>query len=346
MHERDTRMYELQFPAPEVVTAGKEGPALIVAMQGYADAGQAVELGADYLLQALDHRLVATFNNDELIDYRSRRPAVTISGNSVVDSEELALDINIVKDSKGEHFLLLSGPEPDMRWEGFTNAVSDLVERFSVSETICLYAAPMTVPHTRPLVVSAHGNDDERLSSHFTLDSTMKVPGSASLMLEKVLGEKGKLVSGFTAHVPHYLAASSYPQATLALLEAVSSGTNLSFPLRALEEDAQKVRDQIEEQVVSSGEIQQVVEILEQQYDEELERYREKHPGAVLPGSPSIPSGEVLGAEFEDFLAQLDDHAIGGPGLEDFFDATTDSSSDRAVQDQELPHDEDGEQED
>ncbi|QGU02198.1 PAC2 family protein [Corynebacterium kalinowskii] len=300
---RTPRMYELEYPAPDVASEGSHGPTLIVALQGYADAGQAVESSSEHLLQALDHRLLATFNTDELIDYRSRRPAVTIEHNELIDAELPELNLHVVRDSAGTSFLLLSGPEPDLRWESFTRSVADLAERFGVQQTICLYGAPMAVPHTRPLVVSAHGNSKELVSKLFSINSRIIIPGSASLHIERKLHKRGRNVAGFTAHVPHYLAASDYPEATYRLLGAISDTTGLKFPLAALEADAEKVRIQIEEQVQDSHEIQAVVRALESQYDSEMEQHQRNE---ILPGDSEIPTGDELGAEFERFLAGLD----------------------------------------
>lgn len=308
MEENQRRMYELEFPTPHIGSEN-EGPTLIVALQGYADAGHAVDGSSEHLLAALEHRLIASFNNDEFIDYRARRPMVTIDRNSVADVEKLELGIQVILDSDEKPFLLLSGPEPDLRWEAFSQSVADLVEKLGVKQTICLYSAPMTVPHTRPLVISAHGNDLELLEPHFKLDSRFNIPGSASLELERLLSTQGRNVAGYTAHVPHYLAASSYPQATLKLLEAVANAAQLNLPLRSLEEDAARVTSQIEEQIDNSTEIQQVVELLEQQYDENLEQYRSDHPHAAIPGESQdlvVPTSEELGEEFERFLKQLD----------------------------------------
>lgn len=311
---RTPRMYELEYPAPEVSSESTRGLTLIVALQGYADAGQAVESGSQHLLQALDSRPLATFNVDELVDYRSRRPAVTIEHNELIDIDIPELSVRVVRDSAGTAFLLLTGPEPDLRWDAFTTSVADLAERFGVQQTICLYAAPMAVPHTRPLVISAHGNNKDLVGSLFSLDSRITIPGSASLHLERKLHKRGRNVAGFTAHVPHYLAASDYPEATYRLLAAVADATGLSFPLAALEADADKVRVQIEEQVHDSHEIQTVVHALETQYDSEMERYRNQHQTEILPGESDIPTGEELGAEFERFLADLDDEGDSAPG--------------------------------
>lgn len=306
MDDDEQHMYELEYPAPEITGVQQDGPTLVIALHGYADAGQAVESSADHLLAALDNRLVASFNTDELVDYRSRRPPVTIDGHEIVSAAELELDMRVLRDARGRSFLLLSGPEPDMRWNAFSTAVTELIERFDVANTICLYSAPMTVPHTRPLVVSAHGNSPELVSQMYRFDGKVMLPGAAALQIERQLAKNGRNVAGYTAHVPHYLSSSPYPEAVLSLLRSVAANAHLALPLRTLEHDAERVVQQLVEQTGDSAEIQQVVSSLEEQYDEALEKYREHHPKAMLPGESEIPSGEELGAEFERFLAQLD----------------------------------------
>ncbi|WPF65244.1 MULTISPECIES: PAC2 family protein [unclassified Corynebacterium] len=307
MPEEHRHMYELEYPSPEVSSDGASGPTLIVALQGYADAGQAVSASADHLLAALENRLVASFNTDELIDYRSRRPTVTMENHEVTKVEKLSLEMRVLRDIQGQHFLLLSGPEPDLRWDSFTQAVADLVRKYNVSQVICLYSAPMTVPHTRPLVVSAHGNSPELMQDLFRFDGSVMLPGSAALQLESVLGKQRTAVAGFTAHVPHYVSSSPYPEATLKLLRSVGHNANLELPLQTLERDWERVAQQLTEQMEDSSEIQHVVGALEQQYDEEVEQYRARHPKAALPGEEDLPSGEEIGQEFERFLADLDE---------------------------------------
>ena len=145
-----------------------------------------------------------------------------------------------------------------MRWEAFSEAVADLADRFDVAQTICLYAAPMGAPHTRPLVVSAHGNDRDLVGSMFTFDGMVSVPGSASILIERELHKRGRSVAGYTAHVPHYVAASPYPHATFQLLQSVEDSTDLQFPLRSIEADMARISQQLAEQTNNSEEITQV----------------------------------------------------------------------------------------
>jgi hypothetical protein len=297
-------MYELEYPAPGVGD-GIGGVPLVIALQGYADAGQGVNQAAQHLLQALEHRPVATFDVDALIDYRSRRPGVTIDRSRLIGSEELALTLHRLEDSAGHPFLLLEGPEPDLRWNSFSRAVTELSKSLGVDRSMTLYAAPMTVPHTRPLVVSAHASDPTLVADLQRWESRMIIPGSAALRTEISLSKAGVDTVGLTAHVPHYIAASDYPEATYGLLHAVEQVGDLELPLRALRADMEKVRKQLAEQVEESGEIGTVVAALERQYDEEMARIRRRRENSLLAPGENVPSGEELGAEFERFLAGM-----------------------------------------
>ena len=118
MDDKST-LYELEFPAPQVTGDEGDGPVLVHALEGFADAGHAIKLASDHLRQSLESELVATFSTDELMDYRSRRPLMTFTGDQFTDVAMPELTLHAVRDNNGTPFLLLSGAEPDLRWERF-----------------------------------------------------------------------------------------------------------------------------------------------------------------------------------------------------------------------------------
>lgn len=301
-------MYELEYPAPSL-NAGRSDRSvpLVVALQGYADAGQAVMNSGTHLLQALDNELVASFNIDELIDYRSRRPGITLDLNTIIDKEQMNLDLHLLRDQNQEPFLLLAGLEPDLKWSAFSDAILQLCRRLNVDRVVSLYSAPMTVPHTRPLVISAHASDPNTIIDFTKWDARMIIPGAAALETELKLSRNGFETIGFTAHVPHYIASSDYPEATLNLLESVSRVIDREFPLGTLRNDIARVQQQLTNQVEDSMEIAQVVQALEAQYDAEVERRQRRRDNNLLQPGQDIPTGEELGAEFEAFLANTTD---------------------------------------
>lgn len=312
MSRDESSMYQLKYPSPELSCASEQeeknvpGLTMLVALEGYADAGHAVDGVSRHLMAALDHRPIASFNVDELFDYRSRRPPVAIEDQRIIGFEQIRVTLNVVRDVAGKPFLLLTGPEPDLRWQEFGKAVSDLATHFNVDQTIVLYSAPMTVPHTRPLVVSAHGNSARLVEPLYIIESQIIVPGSAALSIEHYLDQDGHDVAGYTAHVPHYVAASEYPEAILNLLQAIGDVGDLVFPLKSLHIDDFRVKQDLARQTAESAEIQQVVGEMEREYDKEIAVFRVKNPDSPFLKGYSIPGPEELGKEFEYFLARLE----------------------------------------
>ncbi|MGO9158179.1 proteasome assembly chaperone family protein [Mycobacterium sp.] len=294
-------IYELELPAPQLVTSDGRGPVLVHALQGFSDAGHAIRLAATHLKAALDTELVASFAIDELLDYRSRRPLMTFKTDHFTNYDDPELSLYALRDSVGTPFLLLAGMEPDLKWERFIGAVRLLAERLGVRRTIGLGTVPMAVPHTRPITLTAHSNNGELISDFQPWISEIQVPGSASNLLEYRMAQHGHEVVGFTVHVPHYLTQTDYPAAAQALLEQVAKSGSLELPLTALSEAAAEIRAKIDEQVEGSAEVAQVVAALERQYDAFIDAQENR---SLLRRDEDLPSGDELGAEFERFLAQ------------------------------------------
>lgn len=329
-------MYELEFPGPLNSRQENQPMPLIVALEGYADAGQAISQASTHLLQALDHSPVATFAMDELIDYRSRRPSVTLDHSRVADREKLQLTLHLVKDTEDQPFLLLAGPEPDLKWEAFSRSVVELAKRCSVDRVVSMFSAPMTVPHTRPLIISAHASDRSKIKDFHSWDGRMIIPGSAALDIELNMQRADIETVGLTAHVPHYISASDYPEATHALLAAAGKVAGREIPLGALESDIARMKRQLEEQVEDNQEISAIVGALEQQYDLEAERQKKIKENNLLAPGQDIPTSEELGAELEAFLAEMSDEerAESNNAPDDGAEATEGHDSNNAEEDE------------
>ena len=315
--DEQSRMYELEFPAPVVSAPDGRGPVLVHGLEGYSDAGHAVKLATTHLRESLETELVASFAVDELIDYRSRRPTMTFSSNHFTDYDAPELNLYSVKDTAGTPFLLLAGMEPDLRWERFTTAVRLLAEQFGVRLTVGMNAIPMAVPHTRPLGVTAHSANPELIGENQGWPGDLKIPGSASSLLELRMAQHGHESMGYSVHVPHYLAQADYPAAAETLLEQVCEVGGLQLPLAALGEAAARVREQIDTQVSGNEEVESVVKALERQYDSYVTAQEQQ--SSLLATENDLPSGDELGEQFERFLAQLDgegnDPESGTPGV-------------------------------
>jgi proteasome assembly chaperone (PAC2) family protein len=312
MNERNDRTGRFSMLAPEELyqlaqePADLARPVLVHALPGFVDAGSAGRLAAEHLLDSLDHEVVARFDVDQLVDYRSRRPTIVFAEDHYADYNAPELALYRVSDSLGTSFLLLTGPEPDLQWERFVAAVQQLVEHFDVRLTIGLAAYPMAVPHTRPLGMTVHATDPDLASAHRNpWRGHMQVPAHVGSLLELRLGEAGHAAMGFGAHVPHYLAQGAFPAAAQRLLEEITKATGLVFPTAELSEAAREMQAELDEQVRGSEEVRGVVGALERQYD--AFAGGEARGSLLAADTAELPSGDELGAEFERFLAELDE---------------------------------------
>ncbi|MBB6626167.1 PAC2 family protein [Nocardioides sp. KIGAM211] len=291
---------------------------MVVVLDGFLDAGNAGALAAQHLIDLNDGggRVVATFDVDQFHDYRARRPAMSFVRDHYEAYDAPRLVVRLLQDSGETPYLLLSGPEPDNRWEAFARAVRDVVERFGVSRVVSVGSVPMAVPHTRPIAITHHANNPALISGDSPWRGELRIPSSAQALLEVRLGEWGHDAQGFVAHIPHYLAQLDYPKASGALLENVEKAGRLTIDLSGLAAEAEDREVEIARYLAANDEVEEVVQALERQYDA-FER-AEENGSSLLADDQPLPTGEEIGQQFEQFLAGLDDpDSAGGSGSPD-----------------------------
>jgi hypothetical protein len=277
-------------------------PQMIVSLDGFMDAGMVSEQMAEHLLETLDHRVVATFDIDQLVDYRGRRPTMTFDTNRWADYEEPSLLLYRLEDHAGNPFLLLHGAEPDYRWEAFADAVHKLSLAFGVRRMVTANGVPMAVPHTRPVGMTRFGSDPEVVGQQEIVFGQIQVPASAEALLHVRLAEAGLETFGIAVHVPHYLAQARFGDAAVAAMDTVLVHTGLQVPTAELVAAAGLNRAEITKEVAGSTEVTEVVESLEQRYDRFLDGQRRR--SLLAAEAADLPSADEIGAEFEEFLRE------------------------------------------
>lgn len=282
------------------------GLPMIVSLSGYVEAGHLAAQIEAVILESMPHETVARFDLDQLYDYRSRRPKVTFNKDHFEDWEAPELTLRVVTDGLGRHFLLLTGPEPDMQWERFASAVSGLAQRLDVQLVALVSGIPMPVPHTRPVLVTAHGPRADLLPAMGGEKPVFEISAAAAHLLELRLQDKGIDHVGLSVHVPQYLAESYLPQTAVAALEHLSAVTGRTLPTDELREASRAVIAQINQQASSSPEVQSVIQSMEQRYDDVVDASARR---SILagPNQQDLPDADELGAAAEAFLAAQDE---------------------------------------
>ena len=284
-----------------------ERPVLVYAFSGFVDAGGGVRLAADHLLESCEHQLVASFDVDELFDYRARRPRMSFVVDHFASVEVQQIVLHEVTDAAGHRFLLLTGPEPDYQWMRFLAAVDLIVARYSVRLAVGLSAIPWPIPHTRPLGITVHGSEPHLVAGHLPVIGEIEVPGHVGAMLELHLGQEGTPSMGITAQVPHYLVQFEFPRAALVLIEGIARHAGLVLPVAGLEPAATRADAEVAQQLEGNEEFATVVAALEQQYDQMAAITSGSMGGIGDLAGERIPTGDEIAAQVEQFLSTLDD---------------------------------------
>lgn len=269
-------------------------PVLVMALEGWIDAGLAAANAMANLLSSMPNTLVADFDSDEVIDHRARRPVMRVVNGVHTDLRWPQPTLRVATNATGRSVLLLSGPEPDMRWHQFTNEVVQLGLRLGVEMVIGLGAFPAPVPHTRDVRLAATASNPDLAGRVGFIPATIDVPSGVQASLEYAFGQAGVPAVGLWARVPHYVSAMPYPAASAALLEELAVLAGLEVDTKALRAAAQTTAAQIEQLVAGSEEHAALLRQLEAQHDQEQ--------GLSATNFGDLPSGDELAAEMERFL--------------------------------------------
>lgn len=276
---------------------------LLVSWSGHTDAGSLSEQLSESLLGALPHRRLASFEVDELFDYRSRRPQITFTDNRFSNFEAPSLELYEVRDALGRPFLFLTGDEPDYQWDRVSQAVLALVDRLDVKLVVLVDALGLPTPHTRPIGVTAHGNRPDLIDGISTWGPSAQIEAGLSQFLELRVAEADRDVVGYTLHVPHYLAGGRFPHVAVAALEYAGAALELMLPTDELRESSRMVEQDISRQVAQNSEIQGMVDRLERNFDEYA---TPQQRSLLVKDDDAVPDAEELGAAVEAYLRHHD----------------------------------------
>lgn len=272
-----------------------ERPVMVVCLEGWIDAGMASATALAHLMKSMPNELVATFDSDELIDYRARRPTLRIVNGVDEELRWPEIQLHAATNRTGRSVLILSGPEPDMKWHRFCAEVVSLASRIGVELVVGLGAFPAPVPHTRPVRLVGTSKRADLAAAVGFMTAGIEVPSGVQGALEVAFGDASIPSVGLWARVPHYVAAMPYPSASAALIDGLARMAELELDSSVLHAAASNTEHQIAELISGSDEHTAMVRQLEEQHDQEM-------PSAATTDFGDLPSGDEIAAELERFL--------------------------------------------
>lgn len=260
-------------------------PVLVAALDGWVDAGSAATTAAARLAEGGE--VVVRFDPDAIFDYRSRRPTLEI-----VDGRPAKLtwpELTIRRSrTDGRDVLILTGAEPDDRWQQLAHEMVELSEELDVRQLISLGAIPAAVPHTRPVTILGTESEAGLLKADVQPGPSgiLRVPSAAISVIDYEISHAGVPSVGYFAQIPHYV-SGPYPAAAIELLKALSTHLGVVVPMEALTREAKVMSKRLDAAAAADETTQSYVSRLETMADE-----------------ARLPSGDDLISDIEKFLRE------------------------------------------
>ena len=267
-----------------------ESPVLVLALEGWVEAAGATRAAYQQIKRSSETKLIARFNTDRLLDHRARRPTMRLVDGVIQRLDWPSIEINLLEQEGQRPLLLLHGPEPDHEWKSFAQSVVKVALELNVELVVGLGSYPAAVPHTRPTRIACTASTPELVTKLEFVTATLEIPAGIQASIEVAAAAAGIPAIGIWAQVPHYLSATGFPPATMALLEGFTELTGIPIELGSLVEKSLATRSRLDDLIVQNPEHVTMLEKLEEAYDN-------LHDSRI-----QLPSGEDLAAELERFL--------------------------------------------
>ena len=260
---------------------------LVVAFEGWNDAGEAASNAVRRLRDELPVRPIAEIDLEDYFDYQFTRPVATIDA----DGERRILwpGVTCFGPELGAptQVHLLLGTEPSRMWRTFAVEVLDRVQQLGVELVVLLGAMLADVPHSRPISTFATSETPELRAALGVERSEYEGPTGILGVLADAFGRAGVPTLSIWASVPHYVHNSPSPKATLALLDRLQEFTGIEVPRDELVAESVQWESGIDQLAVDDEEMASYIETLERQRDS-----ADEHEG----------TGDAIAEEFERYL--------------------------------------------
>lgn len=274
-------------------------PVMLVAFEGWNDAGDAASTAIEHLQLVWDAKPLADIEPDAYYDFQVSRPTVRM-----VDGVTRRVDIPTTRLSicrpqgADVDVVLVHGLEPNMRWRQFCDELLEQAERLGVGTVLTLGALLADTPHTRPVPVNGAAYDSTSAERFGLASSRYEGPTGIIGVFQDACVRAGIPAVSFWAAVPHYVSQPPAPKATLALLHRVEEALDIEVPLGQLPEQAEEWERTVSEMADEDEDVSNYVRALEERGDAET--------------TLSETSGEDIAYEFEKYLRRRGPEGPGG----------------------------------
>jgi proteasome assembly chaperone (PAC2) family protein len=233
--------------------------ALVLAFEGWNDAGDSASSAARYVADAIGAVPLAEIDGEEFLDFTVVRPLVCFDDGGVRRLSWPCTSFRFGSADARRELVVGIGPEPHMRWRRFCDAVAGLVGGLGIGRVVLLGAYLADVVYSRPVGVTGFASGRDLLDAIGVQASGYEGPTGIVGALGERLGRGGVEVISLWAGLPHYISVSPNPRGALALVQKLAECLDLKLDTAPLEREAARFEQRVSAIVAADPELGEYV---------------------------------------------------------------------------------------
>ncbi len=234
-------------------------PALLLAFDGWNDAGEAATSAARFVSDALACVPLAELDPEEFYDFTVRRPCVRQGPDHVRRIEWPASEFRFGAIDPMRDVVVGIAAEPHLRWRRYCDLVLGLVATLRIRRAVLLGAYLADVVYSRPVGVTGFASSERELARLTVQPSGYEGPTGIVGVLADRLQADGVEVVSLWAGLPHYITASPNPRGALALVKKITECLAFRVDETPLVKDAAEFEERIAAMVAADPELSDYV---------------------------------------------------------------------------------------
>ena len=226
-------------------------PVLILAFEGWNDAGEAATRAVRYLGESFQMVSLARIDPEEFYDFTVHRPLVRLDEGSVRRIEWSSFEFQFGSLTSGCEIVIGVGVEPHLRWRSFCDQVMRLVGDLGIRRVVLLGAYLADVLYSLPVRVTGFASAPD-LMERFSIEPTgYEGPTGIVGVLASRMQEAELETVSLWAGLPHYIAATPNARGVLALAQKLTQVLDFRVDEGPLQRAAADFEERIAEIVAS-----------------------------------------------------------------------------------------------
>jgi proteasome assembly chaperone (PAC2) family protein len=239
-------------------------PALLLALEGWNDAGDAATSAARYVAAQLGAAPLAEIDPEEFMDFTVRRPQVVVEEGVARRVEWPATRFSFgtaraLREGGDRELVIGIGVEPHLRWRTWSDQVLRVARETGVRRVVLLGAYLAEVLYSRPVDVTGVASAPELVESLEIGPVRYSGPTGMIGVLGQRLRDAGCEVVALWAGLPHYIELAPNARGSLALVERVVRFLGVALDLEPLRRAAAECEQRISAMVSGDPELSEYV---------------------------------------------------------------------------------------